>query len=376
MVRYTELEDDFWRIADRPMYPIAHDWDGVSVPDLVEDKQRARAAVQNLGLQGIKINLNPRYVYNTNKIKNRNHLNVEMFKHIPVDGDPNQAIVPVQSAVVKAEADWILNILDVAAQRATATPTQSQGISSASKRTATEVNEIAQGVDTRTSLSAKIFGWSEEEFWRFWYLGYKDHFTDGIEEKIIRISGALGPKWRKLTRENIIAKGQDPDINIESKAISDAIKFNELQKYRLFIKDIQGTTELQTANMRSALRKIGKLSGFDKDVIEQVLPPTIDELRAEVENDSLSEDKKAEVDVYDDDLVHMEVHNKASDTPAKTAHIKAHRASMFLKKINPDMNVGRPVGSQSEPKAEGVDFMKPKATGQGLQGGQLNNNLE
>jgi hypothetical protein len=34
-------------IIDRFLYPTSHDWDGTSIPDLIEDKQRARAVAQN-----------------------------------------------------------------------------------------------------------------------------------------------------------------------------------------------------------------------------------------------------------------------------------------------------------------------------------------
>jgi len=358
VVRYTELKSKLWPINDRPLYPIAHDWDGVSIPDLVEDKQRARAVVQNLGLKGIKLGLHPTYLYNTNLIKNRGQLNVDFNKHIPVDGNPTGAVQEVQRQAVKQEVNWIMEILDTAAQKATATPDIQQGATSDEKRTATELNLQSAKVDTRYSLSAKIFGWSEKRFWKQWYALYKEHFEADIDEKVIRIVGAMGAKWRPLTRENIIGN-QDPDVKIESKIISDAIKFNELQKYRLFIKDVMATAP-QEANVRFALRKIGRLSGFTKEEVEQILPPSIDEMNAETENETLDKDDLVEVMIYDDDFVHMEMHNKASDTPAKKAHINAHKKSMMLKRVKPEFDMARnrpenPTGTENV-KAPGVEF--------------------
>lgn len=356
VVRYTEIKQDVWPINDRVIYPIAHDWDGVSIPDLVEDKQRARAVVQNLGLAGIKLGLHPTYLYNSNLIKNRGQLNVDFNKHIPVDGNPTGAIQEVQRQAVKQEVNWIMEILDTAAQRATATPDIQQGATPDEKRTATETNLISAKVDTRYSLSAKIFGWSEKRFWKQWYQLYKGHFEKDIDEKVVRIVGAMGAKWRTLTRENIVAN-TDPDVKIESKIISDAIKFNELQKYRLFVKDVIAT-DPENSNTRFALRKIGRLSGFTKEEVEQVLPPSVDEMNGDSENEKLDKGQLVEVQVYDDDFVHIEMHNKAADTPEKYAHIEAHKRAMMLKRVNPqfDMSKQRPDNPTEAPTAPGVSF--------------------
>lgn len=360
VIRYTEIKQDNWPIIDRAIYPIAHDWDGVSIPDLVEDKQRARSVVQNLGLKGIKLGLHPTYLYNTNLIKNRGSLNVDFNKHIPVDGNPTGAIEEVKRSALKQEVDWIMQVLDTAAQRATATPDIQQGAASEEKRTATETNLVVSKVDTRYSLSAKIFGWSEKRFWKQWYGLYKTHFEKDIDEKVVRIVGAMGSKWRTLTKENIVAT-QDPDIKIESKILSEARKLNELQKYRLFVKDVMAT-DPQNANVRFALRKIGRLSGLTREEVEQVLPPSVDEMTADEENEMLDENKRVDVNVYDDDFVHMEVHNKAADTEWKKAHIKAHKKAMMLKRVRPefDMARNRPQNpDEAEPtKAPGVEFMQ------------------
>jgi hypothetical protein len=360
IIRRTELGKTF-PIIDRTIYPIAHDWDGVSVPDLVEDKQRARAVVENLGIKGIKVGLNPTYLFNTNKIQNRGNLNVAFNKHIPVDGDPTNSVVALQRQAVKSEVSWIMEVLDTAAQKATATPDIQQGASSEEKRTATELNLISAKVDTRYSLSAKIFGWSEKRFWRQWYDLYKDHFEEGIDEKVIRLVGSMGSKWRTLTRENIVAH-TDPDIKIESKVVSEAKKFNELQKFRLWLKDILAT-DPKNSNIRFALKKIGRLSGFTKEVIDQILPPTIDEMNAEKENDMLNSGKRADVMVYDDDFIHMEIHNKVKDSPVKTAHINAHRNAMMLKRMKPEFDIAKNRPAEAVEEAQVIPEFSGMNTG-------------
>jgi len=62
LVRLTKLEKKTWPAINRKLFPMAHDWDGVSVPDLIEDKQRARAIFQNLGRISAKAAVEPMYL--------------------------------------------------------------------------------------------------------------------------------------------------------------------------------------------------------------------------------------------------------------------------------------------------------------------------
>jgi hypothetical protein len=116
--------------------------------------------------------------------------------------------------------------------------------------------------------------------------------------------------------------------------------------------------EPQNTNTRFALRKIGRLSGFTKEEVEQVLPPSIDEINAEEENDKLNNNKQVDVQVYDDDFVHLEIHNKAADNSYKTAHLNAHKKAMMLKRVKPEFDIAnsRPENPDEVSPAPGVSF--------------------
>lgn len=334
IVRFTDLSK--FRnipIIDRALYPMSHDWDGVSIPDIVEDKQRARAVIQNLGLKSAKISILPRYLFDSNRIKNKHDLNADFNKHIPVDGRVDNAMAPVPTSPLKQEVNWIMEILDTAAQKATASPDFQQGGVSSEKRTATEISTVANKVDVRYSLSARIFGWSEKKRWEQWYFLYKNFFEKDIDDKILRISGAMGYRWRTLTRENIVAN-TDPDIKVESRVVSDAKRREKMQSYQNYISMV---FPYQDTNKLYALRSLGKFLGLTSDDIGIILPPTADELEAEDENEVLDQDKLVRVEPTDDDLVHMEIHNRGADTPAKYAHIMAHRRALKIKKMNPEL---------------------------------------
>ena len=349
VMRFKELDDDKWPIIDRAIYPMAHDWDGVNIRDLVEDKQRGRARVENASLENIESNQRRMFLFNTTKITDPQQLaNLEANKNVGVDGDISGSIQELQKTQVGQEVNWIMGVLDTAAQKATATPDIQQGAASKSNPTATELNFQKTGVDTRYSLSAKIFGWSEKRFWGQWYQLYKRHFENVIDEKTIRIKGVLGSTWRKLTKDNILAS-EDPDIIIESKAVSDAKKYNQLQNYKSWLKDVV-STDPKNSNIRFGIRREGELSGLTKEEVLQIIPESIDEMNAESENKKLDNGKLVEVQIYDDDFVHMQIHNKAAETNGKKAHILAHRKALILKKMNPQL--GAP---ETTPETENME---------------------
>lgn len=351
IVRYTELDEEAWPLVDRALFPTASDWDGVSVPDIVEDKQRARAVLANLSLKGAKSNVHPMYLYDTNKIKNRADLNFGFNKFIGVDGTPSAAIMTMPKDVVKQEVQYIMDMLDTSAQKALATPDIQAGQVTEQKRTLGELQLVDKNVDTRYSLAAKIFGWSEKRFWRMWHARYKKHFHDGIDDKQIRLAGAFGPKWKTLKRENIIG-AQDPDIKIESKVLADAQRFNDLRSFQAVL---QTVAQDPNANLRYGEKRFAKLSGMRKDEIDQLLPPTVEELRAEEENAILDADELVQVGATDDHIIHMEIHNKAADGPAKTAHIKAHKMAMVLQRTRPDLFQGLPPSAANPRAGAGMD---------------------
>lgn len=334
VVRYQKLKSNRIPIIDRTIFPMSHSWDGTSIPDLTEDKQRARATTQNVALESIKAGQYPMHLYNSNKIKNKAQLErYEINKYIPVDGDPNNVLAPVQRQQVKQEVNWILGILDSAAQRATATPELQQGATSEKERSATEISTVAQKVDTRYSLAAKIFGWSEKRFWRQWYFLYKTHFAKDIDEKIIRIKGALSPTWRPLRRDNIISL-KDPDVEIESTVIADAKRLEKLNSFSQVLTQIKDDP---TVNRRFAFKHIAKLSGMTSEEVGALLPATIDELEAKKENGLLNKNIPVKVTMTQDHQAHMMEHAKANQTSASKAHMMAHEAAMRLARENPDL---------------------------------------
>jgi len=376
---FQVLKEKFWKVIDRPLYPTSHDWFGTSIPDLTEDKQRARAVAQNLGMNAMKADLYPRYLYDTNKGISKNDLTFDFNKHIGVDGPTTGALEPVRNSLPNLPLlNFIYTSLDLSAQRATATPEIQQGIQSTKDRPLGETNLLATKVDTRQSLSAKVFGWSERTFWRTWYSSYKENFADKIDKKIIRLVGAFGPKHREFYKKDIITKRLDPDVFIESQNVSRAKQLEERQSLSQYVGIVLSEP---TANRRYAIKKLGKTYGFKKDEMDRFLPPTIDELMAEDENELLNENKFVRVFPEDDDLVHLEIHSKINATQSSTVHVETHKRALLEKKKNPELapqgQVVNPNAPPGTPASAGDSEVKPISPSQtsggveGLGGGQV-----
>lgn len=340
IIKYYELpQKNMFPIIDRPMYPHSHSWDGTSISDLVEDKQRQRAIAINLGMQAMHADLYPMYLYDEDRIKNKGDLlNFEFNKFVGVQNnegkDISGAVRPLNKPTIRMDfVNFILNTLDTSAQRATATPEMQQGQISNERRTLGELNLVASKVDTRYSLTAKVFSWSEKAFWRQWYSLYKEFFADGIDEKVIRIVGSLSSKWRPLKRDDIITS-IDPDVTIESRVLSEAKQVRE----RILMQGYGNLLLLDpSANKRFFLKKLGQMNGFKEDEMTLLLPPTSEELNAEDENITLNQNKLVQVQPNDDHMTHLEIHNKADENAAKAAHIKAHKVAMTVKRNQPEL---------------------------------------
>src|SRR5690606_4033526 len=101
----------------------------VSVPDLVEDKQRANAIMTNLMLKGTEDALIPVLLYDDNIIEDPNMLNPEYNKAVGVSGNPNNVVSPLPRNNAQIDAvNYVMERLNASAERAMATPEMQQGM--------------------------------------------------------------------------------------------------------------------------------------------------------------------------------------------------------------------------------------------------------
>lgn len=355
IVRIEKLKWNRWPIIDRPCFPMAHDWRGVSVFDILEDKQRFRAVMLNYLGDHARSDVHPMYLFDENSIRKQIDKNFGFNKWIPVSGNPRDKVMALQKAQISSQTAFLLNFFDVAAQRALAIPELQQGVPSDKDRTATELSLISAKVDTRFSLTSRIWGWSEAGFWRQWYKIYDRDFPDGIGKKAMRLTGVSGPAWREIDRGKIIMKNSlGPDIKIESRVVSEARKlrsYAQASQYMAQIFQLPGTDVLYGA------RELGKMI-MPREKVERLLPLTIDERIAKQENEVLNKGDVVPVKREDNHIVHLRMHIAAKDNEQTRDHVKAHELALIFQKLRPELF---PPASFEQPLALGNESLAKNA---------------
>lgn len=326
-----------WPIIHRPLFPSSKSWSGTSIPDLIEDKQRHKSVLMNLSLRSVKSELYPIMLYAEGRIKNKadlKRMHERKLIGIKGEGDVRNAAAPLNKATPRMDlVDFILSSLDQSAQIATGSPEMQQGQLSDKSRTLGELNMVQSNVTKRHTLASRIFSWSEEEFWLMWYGLYMKHFHDGIDEKMIKISGAYGNIYKTLTKEEVTFLS-DPDVTIEDSNTNDAKNARE----RILMSNYGNVVFSDpTANHRWFRKKLGKINGLKHDELERLYPLTIDELLAIEENSKLSKNEIVKVSPNDNHEAHIEQHYKALKTKATESHIRGHRIMQQVRKNQPEL---------------------------------------
>ena len=334
-VRIIPLDRDYWPLIERKFSPIAHDLYGVSIPDLVEDKQRFKAKMLNTAGDTAMADVNGMYLFHEDRFHKTQDFNFRFGKWIPVKGPGplGDAAQPLQTRTVTPTVQYVLQYLDQSAKQAVAAPNLQQGAPSNNPRLGQD-NMQMQGVAGRHSLTAKVFGWSEKEFWRHWYFIYDEYFYDELGEKISTLQGAFGIKWRPIKRADIITGNTlGPTIKVSSKANSDQAKQNEFLRLQGYV---QSLVVDPTVNVDKTYvyRKLGRLI-MPKQEVERVIPLSADEYQALEENKKLNEKEMPRVTIEQNHEVHLRIHADADDNPVTRRHIQIHIYMLMQKRQNP-----------------------------------------
>ena len=357
IVRTLKWEDEMWPLVQRNLFPMPGDVFGVSVPDLVEDKQRARNILLNLGLMDAKAQLYPMYVYDRNAISVSTDLSFNFNKWIPADGKPSESVMPLPKNSVGEWVSYIMDTIDSAAQKATGATNLQQGAQNEKPRSANEVVRQDNNADDRITTGMRVFGWSEKDFTNWWLKNYKKFFTS-LQEKIIRIDGAFGPKFHYV-KGDAFQFEEDPDVYIESKVLNDAKNQDMSQRFVAYTNII---AQDQSVNRRYWNKMGAKVvAGLDSEQVVRLYPETADEMRAKMENDSLSDNKLVQISINDDHHTHLIIHAQADSTKASIVHIAAHQKAIMIQRQMQQQNSNaqpqpgsQPQGNQMQPNMAGV----------------------
>src|SRR3990167_1730240 len=177
-----------WPIVRKQSFTVPHSSLPISVADLLEDKHRAKAVLLNLAYIAAKDQANPLYWYDSAKVQDVSQfLSRQVNQHIPVEGDGNLAVGPLNKAsAMTADLISFIQMMDAEAENPIGAGKPMSSAAGATTKTATQAALDQQLNDMAQSLQSKVMQFGESEFWSHWFHRYAKH-ADELKEKMANI---------------------------------------------------------------------------------------------------------------------------------------------------------------------------------------------
>lgn len=314
-------KDSNWPIVIKEAFREPHASVVFSVADLLEDKHRARSVLLNLAFISAKDKANPLYQYNPDKVVDVTQLfSRQINQHIPVNSI-TEAIAPLNTQ--EPLSPGLSAFMQMLSQEANDPVGTGMALSphSTGKQTATadaiqqQLNDLAQ------SLQSKVMQFGEKEFWSHWYKRYR-RYTKAGDEKIATIVGVKGMTFEKIDLGDIHTK-YPPGVLIFS---AKEAEYKELVTRRDLMQmypDFQQSFGYEGMKLFNKYVFMPKFLN-DPSLIDVLLPDTIDEIKAQEENDAITTNSMPNVADTDDHRQHLLIHTMAPNTWAKWTHMAWH----------------------------------------------------
>ncbi len=326
-----ELKRQEWPIVVKEAFREPHSSVNFSVADLLEDKHRAKSVLLNLAFIAAKDRANPLYLYNPDKVTDiAQFFSRQVNQHIPVS-DINDAVAPLNTVDPMSNGlISFISMLQTEANDPVGTGMVGQPQQDVGSDTATEAAITQQMNDMAQSLQSKVMQFGESEFWSEWFKTYQAHGKD-LGEKMANIVGVKG-----ITTETIDLKmfqtDYPPGVFVYS---AKEAEYKELVKRRDFMQLYpQLAATLDPDGMRNFNKHVFlPLFLDDPSLIDTMMPKTIDEMKAEDENEQLKRDILPPVAETDDHQTHLYIHRMVMPkTWATWMHITEHEEMLDQQK--------------------------------------------
>lgn len=311
-----------WPIVVKEAFREPHSSVNFSVADLLEDKHRARSVLLNLAFLAAKDKANPLYVYNPDKVKDVTQLfSRQIYQHIPVT-DTAAAIAPLNTdSAMDPTLQIFMQVMNQEAADPIGTNIQAAP-QKKGKETATEAAISQQLSDLAQSLQAKVMQIGVEEFWSHWFCRYRRYAKEG-DEKIATVVGVKGLSFVTIKLQDIMTKFP-PGVQVFS---AKEAEYKELVERRDLMEIIPMLQEHLTPDGIKNFYKyvfLPKFQSLDPQTIEVLLPDSIDEIKAQQENEALDKNELRDALPTDNHEQHLAVHAQGVNTWAKYIHMQWH----------------------------------------------------
>lgn len=310
-----------WPIVSKEAFRVPHQAIPISAFDLLEDKHRAKSVILNLAFLAAKDEANPVYWYNDQVDDASAFLSRQLNQHIKVTGDGNTAVGPINKASVMSPE--LTNFMNVLMQEANDPVGTGQALEpNSNSQTATKTAIDQQLNDLAQSLQSKVMQFGVADFASAWFHRYAKH-GPALKEKTANIIGVKGVDSQIISMDNFNAKFP-PGVFVFS---AKEAEYKNLVKRRDWM---QLYPELAQTLDPDGMRNFQKHIFFplmieDPATIDVMLPKTLDEIKAEDENETLKDDHFVEVSETDDHITHIYSHRMLMPkTNALWFHIDWH----------------------------------------------------
>ena len=322
-----------WPIVIKESYRQPHSSIPFSIADLLDDKHRAKSVLLNLAFIAAKDEANPLYWYDANKITDvTQFLSRQINQHIPVEGNGDEAIGPLRKA--SSMSPELLNFINVLTQEANepiGTGTALQPNKGQGAETATEVAIEQQLNDMAQFLLSKVLQFGESEFWSHWFHRYAKN-AKALGSKMANIVGVKGVDSREIDL-SVFHTDYPPGIMVYSAKEAEykelVLRRDLMQLYPALVQTLD----------QDGMRNFNKHVFFpkflqDPSLIDVMLPKTIDEMKAEEENEQLKEDQLPQAQPTDNHTTHIYTHHMVQPkTWATWLHIMEHEELLNEQKL-------------------------------------------
>lgn len=189
--------------------------------------------------------------------------------------------------------------------------------------TATEAAIEQQLNDVAKSLQSKVIQFSESEFWSHWFHRYKKYGKE-LGSKMANVVGVRGVKSTEVQMADF-QTSYPPGVLVYS---ANEAEYKEMVMRRELINLYP---QLAQTLGPDGMRNFNKHVFFpkflqDPSLIDVMFPDTMDEMRAQEENEILKQNKYPKVSQSDDHLTHIYTHQMLQPkTLATWFHIAEHQ---------------------------------------------------
>lgn len=324
-------QDSKWPIVVKEAFRVPHSSIPISIADLLEDKHRAKSVLLNLAFIAAKDQANPIYGYNPDKVRDVSQfMSRQINQHIPMD-DETAAWPMNKASALSPDLQAFIQYLDAEAQEPMGAGKPMSSPGGSTKQTATQAALDQQLNDMAQSLQSKVMQFGEAEFWSHWYHRYARNAKD-LKEKTANIIGVKGIKTETIDL-TMFRSSYPPGVMVYSAKEAEYKDLVKRRDYMTLYPNLMQSLDPE------GLRNFNKHVFFplflqDPSLIDIMFPKTLDEIRAEDENEMMKNGKMPNVKQSDNHTTHLYIHQMLMPkTWALWMHIAWHEEELAKQKV-------------------------------------------